>query len=198
MSFRSEQTTQAPAPSQTMGKHPAYAWMTGFFVLLILVVWALSWSDRTAKPMPPNGDVLGPEAGESAEAYEYRVHESLETALRDWPEESSWAMIAFQEPVDAMTAGEVTADILRVSAAVSNGEAPVVLPEPVAGTSRRDVFERVGMGHVESPISALIVWDRPRALRAVAERQSVLSVEILPPDAQWGRFGVRPPAWNGS
>lgn len=193
MSDRPEETTPTPAPRW---RRPPVLVLLGALVLILAIVLALSGSDRTAKPMPPNGDVLGPAQGESAEAYGQRAGESLEEALAGWPEEESWALVTFHRPVSGVTAGDVSAPIQRVSAVLSGGGAPVVVPEPVAGTSRAETFARVGMGGEDAPISGLVVWDRPSVLRAVAEEPTVLSVEVLPSDAQWGRFGVRPPSWG--
>jgi len=80
---------------------------------------------------------------------------------------------------------------------------PADRPEPIAGEDRADVFQReldrigaslAGIGNVPTPelIDAAVVRDNGEVLRTLSERERIATVETLPADAAWGRFGVRP------
>ncbi|WIM72229.1 hypothetical protein QP028_13390 [Corynebacterium suedekumii] len=71
------------------------------------------------------------------------------------------------------------------------------------GETRADVFDRelsrigdslAGIGDVPVPerIDAVVAHDAGDPLRAIATDDAVATVEVLPSDAAWGRFGVRP------
>lgn len=167
---------------------------------LIMVVLVLSQDDRTSRPMDPNGDLLGQDSSENLEQYLVRAEESLAAAPA---EETAFALTTFTEPADPETAAAALAGVTRVSAMMLLSAAPISLPEPVAGMDRADVFnlhlDRVdhslsGIGEVRAPreINSVVVWDTGESLRDLAETPEVLAVEVLPPDASWGRFGVRP------
>lgn len=169
-------------------------------LLLIGVIIALSFSDRTAKPMGINGDVLGRDSGESLDDYITRAEASLEVAPS---EENAFAMVTFQTALGAADASATLGDIGRVNAMILLSAAPISLPEPVAGETREDVFTRhldrlqrsfEGIGEISAPrvINSVLVWDDGASLRDLATDPTVLSVEVLPPDAGWGHFGVRP------
>lgn len=167
---------------------------------LIAVVLVLSQSDRTSQPMPANGDVLGQDNGESLESYVERAQRSLAEAAAG---ENAFGMVTFVEPLAPAPAAEVLSDLGRVNAMVMLSASPIAIPEPVAGETREDVFHReldridrslAGIGDITAPreINGVIAWDDGDAFRSVAADPAVLTAEVLPPDASWGRFGVRP------
>lgn len=167
---------------------------------LIAVIIALSFSDRVAKPMPINGDVLGQDNSESLEEYKARADASLEAAPA---EKKAYALITFNQTLSASDASGLLSGIGRVSAMVMKSAAPMALPEPIAGEAREDVFNRQfdqvarglsGIGNVEAPreMNGVVVWDEGYVLHSVARDTAVFAVEVLPPDAVWGNFGVRP------
>lgn len=160
----------------------------------------LSFSDRTAKPMNINGDMLGQDVSESLPEYRDRAADSLAAAPAG---EAGFGLITFTDPLPPAEAGTVLAELGRVNAMIMLSASPVPLPEPVAGETREDVFNRAleridhslaGIGDITAPreINSVIVWDDGATLREVAEQEQVFSVEVLPTDAAWGRFGVRP------
>lgn len=165
--------------------------------LLIVAVF----DDRTAKPMPPNGDMLGMDAGESFDDYRQRAADSLAAAPAD---EEAFALVTFTDPLSPVEAEETLEPVeRRVNAMIIELAAPFPLPEPIEGETRADVFQREldrighslsGIGNVPTPehLDAVIVWDTGEVLRGVAADEDVATVEALPPDAAWGRFGVRP------
>lgn len=170
--------------------------------LLVLAVLAagfawLAQDDRVSKPMHTNGDVVGPDLHESAQDYRTRAQETLDQAPADQP---GYALIAFRQPMNAEAAGKILDTLQRVNAIVPSDAAPVSLPEPTAGVSRAEVLERewkrVGL---EPParIEAVMAYDTGDALRALAGSADISSIEVLAPDAAWGRFGIRPPARAG-
>lgn len=168
--------------------------------VLIIVIAALSFSDRTSKPMAINGDMLGQDSAESLSGYVARAGESLVAAPAD---ENAFALVTFTEPQTPADAGGVLTDVTRVNALVLLSAAPMPLPEPVDGETRADVFNRQlemvqrsldGIGDVQAPtrINGVIVWDDGDTLRELAADAAVLAVQALPADAGWGHFGVRP------
>lgn len=167
---------------------------------LVAVLLVLSFSDRTAKPMSLNGDMLGQDVSESLADYRGRAADSLAAAPADEP---GFGLITFTEPATPAVAAEVLAGLGRVNAMIMLSAPPISLPEPVSGETREDVFNReldridyslAGVGDITAPreINSIVAWDDGEAFRAVAEHESVLIVEVLPPDASWGRFGIRP------
>lgn len=169
-------------------------------LILVIAVVALSFSDRTNKPMAINGDVLGQDSSESLEQYVDRAAASVAQTPAD---DNAFALVTFSPALDPADAAGAVDDIERVNAMVMLSAAPMGLPEPVAGETRADVFDRQvdrlrrsldGIGNVQAPevINGVIVWDDGEALRALAQVPGVLAVEALPVDAGWGHFGVRP------
>lgn len=146
------------------------------------------------------GDQLGPDVGESVEAYIARANESLDAL--DAAQESAFAMVSFDRPLSAADAADAMAGIDRVGALVPDSSAPVALPEPTGGERRADVFVRelgrLAVARNEIPsansevITALIVWDDADSLRALPGTAHVRVVEVAPQGASWGGFAVRP------
>ena len=127
---------------------------------LIGLVGIMAWqsSDPTSSaPTHFNGDSVGRNNGESIEAYIARCRNTrIDTA-------DSFALVTFTQPLGAREAAETVvgsagsggAGVGRVSAVVPYENAPIALPEPVAGATREDVFRRwVG----DAPIAGLIVY----------------------------------------
>lgn len=173
---------------------------------LVILVAALSFSDRTNKPMNINGDMLGQDTSETLSDYVSRADDTLASTS---PEEDVFALVTFSEALGAADAAEVVEGIERVNALVMRSAAPMGLPEPVDGETREDVFNRQlkqvqrsldGIGGIQAPdtINGVIVRDSGKQLRTLAEDPEVLVIETLPADAGWGHFGVRPVTVDGS
>lgn len=145
---------------------------------LIALVLALGQSDRVSKPMNINGDSLGMD-NETPEDYQARARISLEEA-----DEPSFALITFTEPLNAGEASILLKPLPRVNARLTE-TAAIPLPEPIKGKSRADVLGN-------EPIPGVIVYASGDLLRTVAKDKRVFAIEVLPPDAAWGRFGIRP------
>ncbi|MGP6172828.1 hypothetical protein [Corynebacterium sp. A21] len=167
---------------------------------LVAVVLALSQSDRTSKPMNINGDMLGQDVSETLGDYRDRAAESLAEAPSD---QAAFGLITFTEPSTPAEAAVMLTELRRVNAMVMLSAAPMEIPEPVVGETREDVFNReidrvdhslAGIGEITAPreIDAVVAWDNGDAFRSISGEDSVLAVEVLPADASWGRFGVRP------
>ncbi|AGP30601.1 hypothetical protein [Corynebacterium terpenotabidum] len=183
-------------------RRPAWVMWLSVACLLALVVgvFALSNSDRMSKATAINGDVLGPETEETTDAYLARAAESLAAATG---EDARWALVSPDAPADvaALTAIFTDQPDLRVSTLLAGGvQWPI--PEPTSGHRREDVFtaarQRVaasaGVPDTDEvlAITGVIVYGTPEQLRAVAATEGVRAVEVLPPDAVYGRFGMRP------
>ncbi|WP_080794125.1 hypothetical protein [Corynebacterium pacaense] len=163
-------------------------------VALLLLVLMLSTDDRVAKPMAINGDSLGQVSGETPEQYRQRAAMTLESATGP-----AFALVTFEQPVAPELAATELEPLARVSAITLDGSTPVELPEPTGTEGRREVFDRAIAqadrrmdGLAPQHIDAAVVYDSGANLRAVAQRGGVFAVEVLPTDAAWGRFGVRP------
>lgn len=167
---------------------------------LVILIAALSFSDRTAKPMSINGDMLGQNTSETLSDYRSRAQESLEATA---DEEEVFALVTFAQPLGAAAAAQVLEATARVNAMVLLSAAPMGLPEPVVDETREDVFNRQldrvqrsldGIGEVQAPreINGVLVRDTGAQLRILDADPEVLTVETLPADAGWGHFGVRP------
>lgn len=161
---------------------------------LILAVVVMSADDRVSKPMAINGDSLGLDSGETIEQYQGRAQESLDSAT-----DEAFALITFTTPVGPEGAASILEPVTRVNAIILGGSVPRAIPEPTGTETRGDVFAR-SLAHINATmdgrapmlIDAVVAFDSGPHLRAVAQQGDVLSVEVLPPDAVWGRFGVRP------
>lgn len=169
-------------------------------LVLVFVVILAAQDDATDKPMNINGDVLGQDSEESWEEYQRRAWSTFDDAEAG---EESFGLITFSEPLTAGQAGAVTSTLGRVNAMLVGMSSPMPLPEPVAGAERKDVFAQQfdyiahslrGIGDVPAPyeLTAVIAYDTPEAFGRVANNRWVVAVELLPPDAAWGNFGVRP------
>ncbi|WKD59014.1 hypothetical protein [Corynebacterium caspium] len=179
------------------------AWQNLFPVLLLLLFLTVlaSFSERTVAQMRPNGDVLGANAGADLEAYKQQAVASLKSPLLD-ATQPSFALITFDKPLDPLEVAALIAPIKRLNAMVVGISSPIALPEPLIGESRAaplyrglSQLEKTLGGQVAVPktaITAVIVWDLPPVLAALAEKPNIWAVEALPPDASWGSFGIQP------
>lgn len=167
---------------------------------LVVVVAVLSFSDRTAKPMQINGDMLGQDSSETAAEYAQRAAASVAEAPDG---EHAYSLVSFAQLLSPADAAELLEGIDRVNAMIMLSAPAMDLPEPIAGETREDVFNRQimlvdaqlsGIGNVRAPaeLNGVVVWETPEKVRHLAENPLVFSVETLPPDAAWGGFGVRP------
>lgn len=172
-------------------------------VAIILLVTGFIFamnSDRTSKPMLINGDSLGALSGETLEQYQARAAETLAEANQaqepDQRTTNSFGLVTFTEPLSAAEASELLAGLDRVNAVLTEQNlVPVAIPEPTGGETRADVFRRaVG----EQPIIGVIAWASAGQFSDVAANQRAFAVEVLPADAAWGRFGIRPVLVSGA
>lgn len=174
-------------------------------VLAGVLVFAF-FDDATHRPVPPQGDMLGADSGESFTAYAARAEASLIDAPAD---QRAFSLLTFTQALTPAEAAEVLEPVGRVNAMVIALAAPFDLPEPIAGETREDVFQRqldriadslAGVGNVPVPelIDAVVVYDTGEVLRQVAADPAILTAEVLPPDAAWGRFGLRPVSVPGA
>lgn len=145
------------------------------------------------------GDQLGPDGAESAAEYRERAEESLAQA-----DEPTYALVGFNDALTPEETADLLSPVQRMNAIVIGLAAPVVVPEPSAGTDRSDVIDTVlhrvadrarDIGE-EAPttVDAAVVYSSGAELRALAADPRVATVEAAPADAPWGSFGVRPPS----
>lgn len=153
--------------------------------------------DATSRPMSIAGDQLGQDPGESFSSYRERAADSLAAAEEG---EESFALITFARPLTARGASDLLSDIERVNTMMVGQAVPLALPEPVDGATRADVFAQqfdlldsfLGPAPAPYQLTAVTAYDDPAAFRALDGHDDVAAVEVLPPDAMWGNFGIRP------
>lgn len=205
--FRSAE--QIPADKRTRRRlewedtrRPAWVmWLSvACLITLVVTVIALSNSDRMSQATAINGDVLGPETGESTGDYLARAGEALAATTGDAPR---WALVSPDGPADvaALTAVFTDQPALRVSTLLAGG-VQWALPEPSLGHRREDVFAQArhrvagsaGIPDTDKAlgITGVIVHGTPAELHSLASTPGVRAVEPLPVDAVYGRFGMRP------
>ncbi|AKK09197.1 hypothetical protein [Corynebacterium testudinoris] len=156
------------------------------------------FDDATSRPLAPNGDTVGKESAEPYSVYAARAADTLAAA-----DDPAYALVTFTHPLTPEETQAALGSVGRVNAMVIDSAPPFPLPEPVDGASRSSVFhtqlDRIalmlsGVGEVPVPerIDAVVVYDAGDSLREVASHTDIATVEVLPADASWGRFGVRP------
>ncbi|WP_342320026.1 hypothetical protein [Corynebacterium mayonis] len=149
-----------------------------------------------------NGDQVGMDRGEDWQHYAARASRSLDEAAGD---EKAYALITFDKDTDFAQAAVAVAGLGRVGAVVYPGLPPKAVPEPARGQGRETVFDREArraIGRAEptegqdaqgaDSVQSVVVYDTGEALRAAAAHHQVAAVEVLPADAVWGAFAVRP------
>lgn len=168
-------------------------------ITLVALLYLFSLDDEPTFSI--NGDSLGQMATEeSFGQYSHRAEQSVQVAQEEWPEEKSFGLISFSQGMDAESAAEITQDLGRVNAMLVGVTVPFALPEPVENNTRQDVYEhqlsllapRLEAMAMPEEITAVIAWETPATFAQVAQIEEVATVEVLPPDAAWGNFGVSP------
>lgn len=143
----------------------------------------------THPPTQPvlQGDALGAEQGETAPEYAARARLSLEEAEREQEsEQAHFALVVFSHPLGPNQADAVLRRLGRVNALLTeDGATPV--GEPAPGASRVAIFRGVA-----EPIHGAVVYDTVAHLADVNDATDVVAVEVLPADAVWGAFAIRP------
>lgn len=190
-------------------RRPAWVmWLSvACVVALVVTVIALSNSDRMSRPTAVNGDALGPETGESLDVYAGRAAATLEPGADTGSGDAArWALVTPGRPLDtagltALFAPTAAVSDLRVSTLLVGGVQWAV-PEPATGRRREDVFAAVraqaavsaGVPVTDASLSVtgVLVHAPAPVLRDLSDAPGVRMVEALPPDAVYGRFGVRP------
>ncbi|MGJ0183274.1 hypothetical protein [Corynebacterium glyciniphilum] len=170
-------------------------------VCLAVTVIALASSERMSRPQAINGDVLGPDNSETVDEYLVRAAESVQDA--EPSDAARWALVTPEQPADPDELAEIFSSMpaLRVSTLLS-AESRWEIPEPADGHRRADVFaatrEQVAASagvELDDPsldVLGVLVHGTSADLQELSERPGVLAVEALPPDAAYGRFGLRP------
>ncbi|WP_156806761.1 hypothetical protein [Corynebacterium capitovis] len=135
--------------------------------------------------------------GESREEYAQRAGQSLNDARAD-----AFALVTFQGAVAFGEAQSALGFAARVDAVIFPSLPPRAVPEPVAGETRADVFGREAararqafpQAAVADQLAGAVVFGAGDELRRVAQSPFVATVEVLPPGAVWGAFGIAPVA----
>lgn len=158
----------------------AVAVITSLIVLISLL------GDRTRFEALPTGDQLGQDSGEAFADYAVRAQDSLATAPAD---EQVYGLVTFTSALPPERASSALESLARINAVVPPDAAPIAVGEPQQGHDRSQIFEMAVRDH---PISSVVARDDGETFRRLAERDDIATVEVLPADAVWGAFGIRP------
>lgn len=159
-------------------------------VALVVLITATAGQHHTPPPRLV-GDELGRDNDETLTDYVQRVQQGFSAAA---PGDEVYALVTFRQPLTAQAAGAVVQNIARVNA-FEVGFAPVVgIPEPVKGVNRGDsLVHHITLKQMNPlDVRGLVVHDSVEKLHVLAKNSKVLAIEVLPPDATWGSFAVRP------
>lgn len=152
----------------------------------------LSGSDRVAKPMLINGDSLGQETSESFDTYVNRAAQSIDMARADG-DYVGYGLVTFTQPQSAQSVGTVVENITRVNAIQVAGSPVVGIPEPVKSTRGDYIAHQLKIHDLPiNEITGVVAYDRVSVLAMLIDAPEVAAVEVLPSDAAWNRFSVRP------
>ena len=157
---------------------------------LVVLITATAGQHHTPPPRLV-GDELGRDNDETLTDYVQRAQHGFSTAA---PGDEVYALVTFRQPLTAQAAGAVVQNIARVNA-FEVGFAPVVgIPEPVKGVNRGDsLVHHITLKQMNPlDVRGLVVHDSVEKLHVLAKNSKVLAIEVLPPDATWGSFSVRP------
>lgn len=169
--------------------------------LLAGLLWLAGGDDYT-RPRPFAGDHLGQHAQQPDAEYQSLADDSLDAALAGAPGHNAFAMVSFTEPLTSAEAGELVGDLHRVGTVITQDLQILALPEPTdasthsAAGARGEVFANVlaaASGATTPGIIAIVAYDTPSRLAPLVHTQHVYAVEVLPPDAVFGQFGISPP-----
>lgn len=159
----------------------------GVITISILLVGLISvLGDRTRFEALPTGDQLGQDSGEAFADYAVRAQDSLATAPAD---EQVYGLVTFTSALPPERASSALESLARINAVVPPDAAPIAVGEPQQGHDRSQIFE---MAVRDRPISSVVARDEGETFRRLAERDDIATVEVLPADAVWGAFGIRP------
>ncbi|PMC64472.1 hypothetical protein CJ203_05545 [Corynebacterium tuscaniense] len=122
------------------------------------------------------GDQLGPDNNESAMEYAQRSQDSLAEA-----NEPAFALVTFSSPLAPADAATLLRDVRRVNQIIVADAAPITVGEM---PDRTQVFGT-------EPLIAVVVWEEGDVLRSLVRDPRIAIIDVLPPDAVWGTFGIR-------
>lgn len=173
------------------------AWVLAGVALALGGVYAVG-AVTPAHQVAVQGDTLGRQPGEGAGEYAARSGASLSNSSQP-----AFALVTFNTPLEPPAAERAVAAAPRVSALLLVDAPPQPIPEPSPGQTRADVFarealrvaaaaERNGVELNPGRVAAVVVRADGGTLRAIAADGNVKAVEVLPPDAVWGAFGISP------
>lgn len=188
----------------------------GWGALLVVALGLAFWLG-SATPTPsvrPDGDRLGPQSGQAVAEYLGQARASLAAApagerrwalispAAEWTPDEVWARAAGLDRVGRVLVRVRIPGVATPTATVPPGQsaegvravnelAALAMPGLVAPGARGEAIARVTASRLRAGVPAVVgvvVWGTGDALRAVAGRPGVRSVQVLPRDG--ARFGV--------
>ena len=190
--------------------------LAGWGALLLVALGLAFWlgSATPVRVARPDGDRLGPQSGQAVAEYLGEARASLAAApagerrwalispVTEWTPDEVWTRAAGLDRVGRVLVRVRIPGVATPTAAVAPGQsiegvravnelAALEMPELVAPGARGDAIARVTVSRLRAGVPAVVgvvVWGTGEALRAVAGRPGVRSVEVLPRDG--ARFGV--------
>ncbi|NMD58338.1 MULTISPECIES: hypothetical protein [Tsukamurella] len=188
----------------------------GWGALLVVALGLAFWlgSATPVRNVRPDGDRLGPQSGQAVAEYLAAARASLGAApagerrwallspAAEWTPDEVWTRAAGLDRVGRVLVRVRIPGVQTPTAAVAPGQsregvaavnelAALAMPGLVAPGARGDAIARVTASRLRAGVPAVVgvvVWGTGDALRAVAGRPGVRSVQVLPRDG--ARFGV--------
>lgn len=190
--------------------------LAGWGALLLVALGLAFWlgSVTPVRVVRPDGDRLGPQSGQAVAEYLGEARSSLAAApagerrwalispVTEWTPDEVWTRAAGLDRVGRVLVRVRIPGVATPTAAVSPGQsiegvravnelAALAMPGLVAPGARGDAIARVTASRLRAGVPAVVgvvVWGTGEALRAVAGRPGVRSIQVLPRDG--ARFGV--------
>ncbi len=190
--------------------------LAGWGALLLVALGLAFWlgSVTPVRVVRPDGDRLGPQSGQAVAEYLDEARSSLAAApagerrwalispVTEWTPDEVWTRAAGLDRVGRVLVRVRIPGVATPTAAVSPGQsiegvravnelAALAMPGLVAPGARGGAIARVTASRLRAGVPAVVgvvVWGTGEALRAVAGRPGVRSIQVLPLDG--ARFGV--------
>ncbi|BDD82133.1 hypothetical protein TPB0596_18960 [Tsukamurella pulmonis] len=188
----------------------------GWVALLVVAVGLAFWlgSETPTRSARPDGDRLGPQSGQAVAEYLAQARDSLAAApaaerrwalvspVAEWTPDEVWDRAAGLDRVGRVLVRVRIPGVATPTATVPPGQsaegvravnelAALAMPGLVADGDRGTAIARVTASRLRAGVPAVVgvvVWGTGEALRSVAGRPGVRSVQVLPREG--ARFGV--------
>ncbi|MDO4761416.1 MAG: hypothetical protein Q4A31_05815 [Corynebacterium sp.] len=172
-------------------------WRYGISITSLVIIFSavvyMGDKDYVAKPMGIGSDTLGPDSDETFSEYHQRSLSTVATALEEHPHDHAYGLVCFNQQLSAPDAAATVAKLQRINGLQIGGYPIVGIPAPVNIGLAQHFVQQAELKRLDSnDIRCVVAHDEPTQFSALQSDPRVASIEVLPPDAAWGRFSVKP------